>query len=150
MRNITVSIDEEIYRLARIRAATLDASVSELVRQYLLAVAVDDLPQYDGDANTDHANTVTQNTAVGRHVQQLYDEALARAEAVAGRPIRGVQELVEFRGQLLKDVAADFQAKGIGINMPSAVNREEMYDRGQARLETTLAAEELEGENSLL
>ena len=35
MRNITVSVDEETHRLARIRAAELDTSVSALVREYL-------------------------------------------------------------------------------------------------------------------
>lgn len=35
MRNITVSIDEETHRFARIRAAELDTSVSALVREYL-------------------------------------------------------------------------------------------------------------------
>lgn len=35
MKNITVSVDEEIHRLARIRAAELETSVSALVRAYL-------------------------------------------------------------------------------------------------------------------
>ncbi len=35
MKNITVSVDEETHRLARIRAAELDTSVSTLVRNYL-------------------------------------------------------------------------------------------------------------------
>ena len=35
MKNITVSVDEETHRLARIRAAELDTSVSALVRHYL-------------------------------------------------------------------------------------------------------------------
>ena len=35
MRNITVSVDEETHRLARIRAAELDTSVSALVRGFL-------------------------------------------------------------------------------------------------------------------
>lgn len=35
MRNITVSVDDETHRLARIRAAELDTSVSALVRSYL-------------------------------------------------------------------------------------------------------------------
>ena len=35
MRNITVSVDEETHRLARIRAAEMDTSVSALVREYL-------------------------------------------------------------------------------------------------------------------
>ncbi len=35
MKNITVSVDEDTHRLARIRAAELDTSVSALVRDYL-------------------------------------------------------------------------------------------------------------------
>lgn len=35
MKNITVSVDEETYRLARIRAAELGTSVSALIRGYL-------------------------------------------------------------------------------------------------------------------
>ncbi|MCY4271803.1 MAG: hypothetical protein OXF00_04075 [bacterium] len=39
MRNITVAVDEETHRLARIRAAELDTSVSSLVRGYLRGLA---------------------------------------------------------------------------------------------------------------
>ena len=39
MRNITVSVDEETHRLARIRAAELDTSVSALVRDFLKSLA---------------------------------------------------------------------------------------------------------------
>lgn len=38
MKNITVSIDEETYRLSRVRAAELGTSVSALVRGYLAAL----------------------------------------------------------------------------------------------------------------
>ena len=38
MKNITVSVDEGTYRLARIRAAELDTSVSALVRSYLMSL----------------------------------------------------------------------------------------------------------------
>jgi len=41
MKNITVSIDEETHRLARIRAAEMETSVSALVRGYLRSL-VDD------------------------------------------------------------------------------------------------------------
>ena len=46
MKNITVSVDEETYRLARIRAAERDTSVSALVRQFLTGLA-------SGEAETD-------------------------------------------------------------------------------------------------
>ena len=39
MRNITVSVDEETYRRARLKAAELDTSVSRLVRDYLNELA---------------------------------------------------------------------------------------------------------------
>lgn len=35
MRNITVSVDDETYRKARMRAAELDTSVSAVVRRFL-------------------------------------------------------------------------------------------------------------------
>ena len=41
MKNITVSVDEETHRLARIRAAELDTSVSALVRVYLRSLVRD-------------------------------------------------------------------------------------------------------------
>ncbi|MBO9559334.1 MAG: hypothetical protein J7515_12255 [Caulobacter sp.] len=39
MKNITVSIDDETYRRARVKAAEKDTSVSALVRQFLVEVA---------------------------------------------------------------------------------------------------------------
>ena len=36
MKNITVSVDDETYRLSRVRAAEAGTSVSALVRDYLL------------------------------------------------------------------------------------------------------------------
>lgn len=42
MKNITVSLDNEVYRKARVRAAELDTSVSALVRKYLVELAGDE------------------------------------------------------------------------------------------------------------
>ena len=39
MKNITVSLDGDIYRRARIKAAELDTSVSALVKKYLIELA---------------------------------------------------------------------------------------------------------------
>lgn len=39
MKNITVSLDDEVYRRARIKAAELDTSVSALVKKYLVELA---------------------------------------------------------------------------------------------------------------
>ncbi len=39
MKNITLALDDETYRMARIAAARRDASVSSLVKQYLQTLA---------------------------------------------------------------------------------------------------------------
>lgn len=39
VKNITVALDDEIYRRARIRAAELETSVSALVKRYLVDLA---------------------------------------------------------------------------------------------------------------
>jgi hypothetical protein len=41
MKSITVSIDDETYRRARIRAAELNMSVSSMVKRYLASVSND-------------------------------------------------------------------------------------------------------------
>jgi predicted transcriptional regulator len=42
MKNLTVSLDDEIYRRARIIAAERDTSVSALVKQFLTELASDE------------------------------------------------------------------------------------------------------------
>jgi predicted transcriptional regulator len=42
MKNITITVDDETYRRARIKAAEKDTSVSALVRQFLVDVAQDE------------------------------------------------------------------------------------------------------------
>jgi plasmid stability protein len=39
VKNITVSLDDETYRRARVRAAEHDTSVSAMVRRFLIEVA---------------------------------------------------------------------------------------------------------------
>lgn len=39
MKNITVAVDDEVYRRARVKAAERDTSVSALVRQFLIDLA---------------------------------------------------------------------------------------------------------------
>lgn len=38
MRNVTVSLDDEVYRRARMKAAERDTSLSALVRDFLVAL----------------------------------------------------------------------------------------------------------------
>lgn len=42
VKNITVSVDDEIHRRARVKAAERDTSVSALVKQFLVALASDE------------------------------------------------------------------------------------------------------------
>jgi hypothetical protein len=42
VKNITVTVDDDTYRLARIKAAERDTSVSALVKQYLADLARDE------------------------------------------------------------------------------------------------------------
>lgn len=42
MKNITVSVDDELYHLARIRAAELRTTVSALVRDFLQRIVYED------------------------------------------------------------------------------------------------------------
>jgi hypothetical protein len=44
MKNITLALDEETYRNARIAAARRDTSVSSLVKQYLQTLAATETP----------------------------------------------------------------------------------------------------------
>ena len=67
MRNITVSVDEETHRLARIRAAELDTSVSALVRDYLRGLS-------RGDHDATGAEAVSESEAERR--QRLLGEAI--------------------------------------------------------------------------
>ncbi|WP_419938978.1 hypothetical protein [Candidatus Palauibacter sp.] len=53
MRNITVSVDQETHRLARIRAAELDTSVSALVRRYRRSLATGEAGRVGGTPGAD-------------------------------------------------------------------------------------------------
>lgn len=99
MRNITVSVDEETHRLARIRAAELDTSVSALVRDFLKNLAADRVggtaaERQDTETEVDRRRrmlhvVIEKITANGGGLrmadnlsrEELYDRARARAEA---------------------------------------------------------------------
>ena len=102
MKNITVSVDEETHRMARIRAAELDTSVSALVRRYLqrLVKGGPDIPAHNGvdmvpDAKLrrrelDDVLADFDTRGVGLLMsenlsrEELYDRDRARAEAEMG------------------------------------------------------------------
>ncbi len=100
MKNITVSVDDATYRLARIRAAELDTSVSALVRDYLRTLAV----RQAGEARMEtaaerrgrlldevmadfDARGVGLDPRDSQPREDLYDRARARAEV--GEAARG-------------------------------------------------------------
>ena len=101
MKNITVSIDEQTHRLARIRAAELDTSVSALVRDYLKNLVADRAggtadngPVVEPEAERRSRmlrEVIEEITANGGGLrmtdnlsrEELYDRARARAEAQA-------------------------------------------------------------------
>ena len=101
VRNITVSVDEATHRLARIRAAELDTSVSALVRGYLRRLVSGrsaDTVARGPDAETQMERrqrrldeAIDAITADGGGLrmadnlsrEELYDRARARAEALA-------------------------------------------------------------------
>ena len=74
MKNITVSVDEETHRLARIRAAELDTSVSALVRQFLQSLIGSSSVVIVSIANSN------EETAIELHPRDL-DEVLSDFDA---------------------------------------------------------------------
>jgi hypothetical protein len=48
MKNVTISLDDETHRQARIRAAELGTSLSALVRDYLQSLSVSETPVSSG------------------------------------------------------------------------------------------------------
>lgn len=47
MKNITISIEDELYRLARIKAAERSTSVSALFREFLIRLTLGDSAESD-------------------------------------------------------------------------------------------------------
>ena len=73
MKNITVSVDEETYRLSRIRAAEAGTSVSALVREFLTEVNAGRTPE-EATARAIEA----QKERARRMRQEVYDSMEAR------------------------------------------------------------------------
>ena len=102
MKNITVSVDEETHRLARIRATELDTSVSALVREYLSGLAGSHGPGWAGPPPREtvqarrrrllsevfaefDARGIGLRMADNLPREALYDRAAARMEAESKR-----------------------------------------------------------------
>jgi len=48
----------------------------------------------------------------------------------------------EWRGRLLREVLADFDARGVGLDPRDNLTRDELYDRARARAEAADATQE--------
>lgn len=95
MKTISLSVDEEAYRLAKIRAAKQGTSVPGLVRD-LLVWSV--RQNRDGTAGSNPVD-----------------------EPDAGR-----------RSKLLRDLFADFDARGVGLCMDDTLPRDALHRRNAA------------------
>jgi predicted CopG family antitoxin len=75
VKNITVSVDDEVYRRARMKAAERDTSVSALVRQFLVDLAADG-GEFERLKRLERAvrEEITEFSASGRlSREELYD-----------------------------------------------------------------------------
>lgn len=80
MKNITVSVDEDTYRRARIRAAELDTSVSAMVREYLETLAAKPAAQ-DAGVSTPAVRTVSKEEFA--RIEQLEKDVRARIKGIS-------------------------------------------------------------------
>jgi len=149
MTNITIAIDEEIHRLARIRAAELNTSVSALVGEYLRSLAGLDHAEEGVVVQADETERERGNRKLlqviekirRRHPdfkvadnlprEELYDRARARAEAEAKH---------KQQNRKLRKVIERITANGGGLRMGEDLSREELYDEVVARAEHQAAS----------
>lgn len=104
MRNITVSVDDETYRLARVRAAESDTSVSALVRNFLEELV--------------HGETREERF---ERLKRQQDEVLAEIRA-SGRGLRA-------EDMLSRDELYDRKAR----RAEAELSRDESHDRDALR-----------------
>ena len=73
MKNVTVSVDDDTYRLSRVRAAELDTSVAELVRGFL-----ERLVREGGDGSGEHgAGGETEAERRERLLNEVFEDLCA-------------------------------------------------------------------------
>ena len=87
MKNITISIDDELYRQARMKAAEQSTSISALFKNFLIRLTVGESAE-------------TEFQRLAREERELY---------------------------------AELDAKGIGLNPAENLTRDELHDRDALR-----------------
>lgn len=130
MKNITVSVDEKTHRMARIRAAELDTSVSALVRQYLRDLVSGDRAIPTNSAT--EAATGVEAPEPHRHRGETANGG-ARTLSLPERMTR--QEAQQLRIRMY-EVLDEIWAAHPGFQAVDNLSRDEIYDRGRARIET--------------
>ena len=93
MKNITVSVDEETHRRARIRAAELDTSVSALVRGYLKRLAEGRVGTLSADGRSGVDTDETEVERRRRRLREVLADFDERGVGVSQRLTR--QELYD-------------------------------------------------------
>jgi hypothetical protein len=83
--NITVSVPDEVYRAARIRAAERDTSVSGLVAEYLRSISDAEFARLEAQQKRIIGEIKSFSAGDRLSREELYDRAAARAEADAAR-----------------------------------------------------------------
>jgi len=76
MKNITVSVDDDTYRKARIKAAERDSSVSRLVRDFLIRLAGEE---------SDFERLARQERELRKQIKEFSAEPLLPREALYDR-----------------------------------------------------------------
>ncbi len=130
MKNITVSVDEKTHRMARIRAAELDTSVSALVRQYLRDLV--------SGGMTAPANGVSE-AATGVEELGIYRQRGVAAD-VGTRTVSIPERMTRQEAQRLRirmyEVLDEIWATHPGFRAVDNLSREDIYGHGRARTET--------------
>lgn len=83
VKNITVSVDDEVYRSARVKAAERDTSVSNLVREFLVSLS-------QGESDFDRRKRLQDEVLASLETQTPFRAAarVTRDEAHVRRAIR--------------------------------------------------------------
>ena len=130
MKHITVSVDERTHRMAHIRAAALDTSVSALVRQYLRDFVSGDVTVPANRAA--EAATEVEEPGTDRH-RGIAADVSARTVSIPERMTRQEAQRLRIR---MYEVLDEIWATHLGFQAVDNLSRDDIYDRGRARIET--------------
>ncbi len=105
MVQITVELDQDVYVAAHRYAKKLDCSIEGLVRGYLKSVA-------EGAVAEPRIEEVEQRGGKSDEWEKMVAESTAA-----------------LRPRDLDEVLADFERRGVGLDMSDNLTREELYER---------------------